>query len=151
MANREIECLVRHRINREEGTVKFLVQWTDDTPQSWEPEEYLQKIDHETLYSYWEERGGRDRVTRLEEFHVYKVNSKGWKRGDWVYNCQWVGCPPEQNTWEPEAKILSYAPVAVADWEAREAARKAKVAARKAAEEAANQEDAEEDTAAANP
>jgi hypothetical protein len=27
----------------------------------------------ETLYSYWEERGGRDQV---------KVNAKGWKKGD---------------------------------------------------------------------
>ncbi|EWG41030.1 hypothetical protein FVEG_03219 [Fusarium verticillioides 7600] len=28
------------------------------------------------------ERGGRDQVTRLEEFHVFKVNAKGWKKGD---------------------------------------------------------------------
>nr|RBQ85477.1 hypothetical protein FVER53263_20284 [Fusarium verticillioides] len=132
MANREIECLVRHRVNREKSTVKFLVAWTDDTPRSWEAEEYLQKIDHKALYRYWEERGGRDHVTRLEEFHVYKVKSKGWKKGEWAYNCQWVGCPPDQNTWEPEAKILSNAPAAVADWVAREVARLARVAARKA-------------------
>ncbi|KAF5694831.1 hypothetical protein FDENT_959 [Fusarium denticulatum] len=128
----EIDYLIRHKVDRRNNTVEFLVQWTDDTPRSWEHEGFLQQIDHETLYAYWEERGGRDQVTRLEKFHVFKVNAKGWKKGDWAYNCQWVGCPPEQNTWEPEAKILSNAPAAVADWEAREAARLAKVAARNA-------------------
>ncbi|KAF5978171.1 hypothetical protein FCOIX_6087 [Fusarium coicis] len=116
MANREIEYLVRHRVNREKSTVKFLVEWTDDTPRSWEAEEYLQRIDPKALYSYWDERGGRDQVTRLQEFHIYRVKSKGWKKGEWAYN----------------SMILSDAPAAVADWEAREAARQAKVAARKA-------------------
>ncbi|KAF5968435.1 hypothetical protein FCOIX_11415 [Fusarium coicis] len=36
----------------------------------------------ETLYSYWEERGGRDQVTRLEEFHVFKVNAKDYSDPD---------------------------------------------------------------------
>ncbi|KAF4444301.1 hypothetical protein FACUT_744 [Fusarium acutatum] len=134
----EIDYLVRHKVDRQSNTVKILVQWTDDSPRSWEREDFLQKIDHEVLYSYWKERGGRDEVTRLEEFHIFKVKAKGLNKGEWFYDCQWVGYPPKENTWEPEAKIMDIAPAAVADWEAREAVRQAKVAARKAAQEAAN-------------
>ncbi|KAG5781479.1 hypothetical protein H9Q73_004898 [Fusarium xylarioides] len=123
-----IDHFIRHRVDRQRKTTAA-----------------------EKLYSYWEERGGRQQVTGLNLFHVFKVKAKGWDKGEWFYDCQWVGYSPKDNTWEPEAKILSHAPAAVEDWEVREAARKARVAARKAAEEAANQEEADEETAAANP
>ncbi|KAF4498891.1 hypothetical protein FAGAP_4904 [Fusarium agapanthi] len=141
--------MVSHRVNHRSKTVEFLVQWID-SPRSWELEEFLPQIGHETVYNYWKDRGGRDEVTGLEEHHVFKVKSKGWKKGEWSYNCQWVGYPPEQNTWEPEAKIMDIAPAAVEDLEAREAVRKAKSAARKAVEKAASQQEADEDTEVAN-
>ncbi|KAF5686363.1 hypothetical protein FCIRC_2919 [Fusarium circinatum] len=135
----EIEYLVRHKVDQESKTVEFLVQWVDG-PRSWEPEEVLQRLDHEILYDYWLDRGGRDEATGLEQHRVFKVKCKGWKRGEWCYNCHWVGYPPDQDTWEPEAKILDIAPAAIQDWEAREAVRQAKVAARKAAAAAAHQQ-----------
>ncbi|KAG4261917.1 hypothetical protein FPRO03_11385 [Fusarium proliferatum] len=109
----EIDTLIRHRVDRLESTVQILVKWTDDDiPQSWEREDFIQKIDPQSLYTYWEDLGGRK---------------------------EWVGYSPKDDRWEPEEKVLNYAPVALVDWKVREAARRARVAARKAAAQADNQ------------
>ncbi|KAF5648603.1 hypothetical protein F52700_919 [Fusarium sp. NRRL 52700] len=150
MAGHEVDCIVRHRVNRQENTIDLFIQWSDDSPRSWEPEEFLQRIDSEALYTYWEDRGGREEVTGLEEHHVFKVKAKGWNKGKLFYDCQWVGYPPEENTWEPASKIMRIAPAAVADWEAREVIRQARVAARRAAAAATSQQDADGDTVMAN-
>ncbi|KAF5631936.1 hypothetical protein F25303_9585 [Fusarium sp. NRRL 25303] len=135
----EIDSLLRHRVNRSECTIQILVKWTGDIPQSWEHEDFIQKIDPQALYAYWEDLGGRKEVTGLQLYHVFKVKAKGWVKGEIRYNCQWVGHSPKEDTWEPEEKVVNYFPAALADWQVREAARKARVAARKAAEQAGNQ------------
>lgn len=139
MAN-EIDTLIRHRVDRLESTVQILVKWTDDDiPQSWEREDFIQKIDPQSLYTYWEDLGGRKEVTGLRLYHIFKVKAKGWAKGEIRYHCQWVGYSPKDDRWEPEEKAVNYAPVALADWKVREAARRARVAARKAAAQADNQ------------
>ncbi|KAI1037622.1 hypothetical protein LB503_009466 [Fusarium chuoi] len=136
----EIDTLIRHRVDRLESTVQILVKWTDDDiPKSWEHEDFIQKIDPKALYTYWEDRGDRGQVTGLQRHHVFKVKAKGWVKGEIRYNCHWVGYSPKEDTWEPEEKVVNYFPAALADWQVREAARKARVAARKAAEQAGNQ------------
>ncbi|VTT60649.1 unnamed protein product [Fusarium fujikuroi] len=136
----EIDTLIRHRVDRLESTVQILVKWTDDDiPQSWEREDFIQKIDPQALYTYWEDLGGRKEVTGLQLYHIFKVKAKGWAKGEIRYHCQWVGYSPKEDRWEPEEKVVNYAPAALADWKVREAARRARVAARKAAAQADNQ------------
>ncbi|EXL69028.1 hypothetical protein FOPG_14938 [Fusarium oxysporum f. sp. conglutinans race 2 54008] len=145
----EIDCFVGYRVNRRERTVKILVKWADHSEPTWEPEAVLQETAGRTLYSYWSDRGGRGRATRLREFHVFRILAKGWDRGQWRFHCQWVGYSTsgDDTTWEPESKVMRIAPAAVAEWDASQAAANQAVPN----QAATNQASANQNAPAANP
>jgi hypothetical protein len=118
----EIDHFIRHRVNRRNKTVQILVKWTDFDQPTWEPEAVLQETAGRTLYNYWHERRGRDRATRLREYHVFKILARGWRGGAWYFECQWVGYSRVDKTWEPEAKVRSNAGGLVRKWFADQAA-----------------------------
>ncbi|KAH7203386.1 hypothetical protein BKA60DRAFT_600466 [Fusarium oxysporum] len=135
----EIDCFVGHRVNRRERTVKVLVKWVDHSEPTWEPEAVLQETAGRTLYSYWSDRGGRGRATRLREYHVFRILAKGWDRG--------YSTSGDDTTWEPESKVMRIAPAAVVEWDASQAAANQAVPN----QAATNQASANQNAPAANP
>ncbi|KAF5631935.1 hypothetical protein F25303_9584 [Fusarium sp. NRRL 25303] len=120
----EIECFVRHRVNKRKKTVQFLVKWKGYDEPTWEPEALLQETASETVYRYWRQYGGRGHATYLRHYHVFKVLARVLEKGKWYYHCQWVGYSDSRKdtTLEPPKKVTRIAKDVLAEFEASRAA-----------------------------
>ncbi|KAF9776747.1 hypothetical protein IL306_005038 [Fusarium sp. DS 682] len=52
--------------------VQLKVEWEDFT-ETWVPEHQLQEDVPSKVYRYWHKKGGREKATGLDEFHVFKI------------------------------------------------------------------------------
>ncbi|KOS21321.1 hypothetical protein ESCO_006780 [Escovopsis weberi] len=115
---------VSHRVFEHLSQTEIEVKWKD-APNSWEVEFHLQKRWPQMLYAYWRSNGGRQKATKLEDFHIFKVlkHRPVQKR----YLVQWVGYSesPADVTWEPEKLVYDTAPHLLAEFQTREAESKA--------------------------
>ncbi|GKU14524.1 hypothetical protein FLAG1_07678 [Fusarium langsethiae] len=104
-SEKEIAHLVSHNVNKEEYTVSFEVSLKDGS-KGLEEEEFVHDQAPDLLNKYWDSHGGRDSATKLNMYHVHKIEIQ--------YRIQWVGFPrKEEETWEAAAKVKRLAPVAV--------------------------------------
>ncbi|KAF7563549.1 hypothetical protein G7046_g590 [Stylonectria norvegica] len=73
----------------------------------WMSEFDAQVHHYQSLYRFWESRGGRDRATRLRTYHVFRVVDGRSVEGDkWEFEVQWVGYPRRHSTWETETRLV---------------------------------------------
>ncbi|RYP03283.1 hypothetical protein DL764_005245 [Monosporascus ibericus] len=123
----EVKAILDHRTGEgERGAIELLVHWVGETKEeaTWEAEEEIQKGAAETLYDYWNSKGGRGRalfneLQLPEEYRVFKVlRHERRQRGGFHLEVQWVGYSdsPVDTTWEAETKLKTVAPGPLEDY-----------------------------------
>ncbi|KAF7558405.1 hypothetical protein G7046_g5750 [Stylonectria norvegica] len=69
--------IVAHKPDPSDEFLNYvLVKWKDFEPLTWLSEVYVQKRgrkEQQLLFDYWIRRGGRTQVTKVTEFHVFKI------------------------------------------------------------------------------
>jgi hypothetical protein len=115
-----VDRLNNHRVDIESSTVEFEVKWMKgDT--TWQPERDLQEDTPRLVADYWKACGGRDKATKLELFHVFKIlresrpgrsRSSPEEEGERQYVVQWVGYTDskEDTTVETESTLKEKCP-----------------------------------------
>lgn len=116
----EVEKLIKHRVDNAESTVEFLVQWVGGEP-TWEPEAELQAHVPDLIYAYWDARGSREKVTKFNKFHVFKIlkRTNPSAANKPVYLIQWVGYSRKETTREEEDLVRESAPMKLQEFEAK--------------------------------
>ncbi|KFA72572.1 hypothetical protein S40288_06864 [Stachybotrys chartarum IBT 40288] len=122
----EIDRLASHRVNKAASTVDFEVVWVD-AGTSWETERELQQQVPKLVFDYWADKGGRDKVTGLEEYHVFRILEQERR----TYRVQWVGyrATAVDTTWESKELLERIAPGSLREWEAQSGKKASAVAA----------------------
>ncbi|KAJ4245056.1 hypothetical protein NW762_014266 [Fusarium torreyae] len=84
--------------DEDEDSIELLIQWDDGTEDTWEPEEIIQEDAESLVYAFWKEHGGRQRTTKLLNYHAFKIlktrATKDPKKPEFLV--QWVGYPPRK-------------------------------------------------------
>ncbi|KAF4453343.1 hypothetical protein F53441_3971 [Fusarium austroafricanum] len=113
--------ITHHLVSRLNKRVQLFVEWSDHPGGHWEgtsfDEDAIQHVDERLVLNYWKSRGGREKMTGLEVFHVFRIIAERVHENKHEYKVQWVGYSRQNISWEPAVRMQTISPAAIEVWQ----------------------------------